>query len=122
MSLDSGQIAAINSDTDQAGRRFAAISAIVLSIPCAILFASALMAGKDAVLGGPDTVSQVVPWFQFEAQAFRSGRVPLWNPHYFCGSPFVGNLQSACFYPPHWIIPLLPLALCINLLFIAHFF
>ncbi len=48
------------------------------------------------------------------AEQLRAGHIPLWNPHIFCGSPFLGNFQSALHYPLTWLHLLLPLAPAIN--------
>ena len=46
-----------------------------------------------------DGIGQFYPWRKFAADVIRSGRLPLWNPYQFGGSPFVANSQSAVFYP-----------------------
>jgi len=46
-----------------------------------------------------DQILQFVPWREFAAANMRKGTVPLWNPYQYCGSPFLGNSQSAPFYP-----------------------
>ncbi len=48
-----------------------------------------------------DGQTQFVPWRVFGFGELARGHVPLWNPYAFCGTPFVGNLQSALFYPPN---------------------
>lgn len=53
----------------------------------------------DALLW--DAMAQYVPWRMYTARTLRSGTVPLWNPHQFCGTPFVANAQSAVLYPPN---------------------
>lgn len=50
-----------------------------------------------------DPVQQHYPWRLFAHRAVRSGQVPLWNPHMLCGTPFLGNGQSAVFYPETWL-------------------
>ena len=35
----------------------------------------------------------------FATRMMRDGQVPLWNPHQFCGTPFLANYQSGVFYP-----------------------
>ncbi len=37
-------------------------------------------------------------------QELTSGRLPGWNPTMYCGLPLAGNVQSALFYPPTWIL------------------
>jgi hypothetical protein len=39
----------------------------------------------------------------------RQGKIPFWNPHQFCGTPFFANFQSGVFYPVnlaiYWMRP-----------------
>jgi hypothetical protein len=35
----------------------------------------------------------------FASEAMRQGRIPFWNPHQFCGTPFFANFQSGVLYP-----------------------
>jgi hypothetical protein len=35
----------------------------------------------------------------FATRMMREGNIPLWNPHQFCGTPFLANFQSGVFYP-----------------------
>jgi hypothetical protein len=48
-----------------------------------------------------DAIAQFYPWRVFYAKCFRQGIIPLWNPHQFCGTPFLANGQSAVLYPPN---------------------
>lgn len=48
-----------------------------------------------------DALAQYYPWRVFARRWLRRGVLPLWNPHEFCGMPFVANAQSAVFYPPN---------------------
>lgn len=50
----------------------------------------------------------------------RQGNLPLWNPHQFSGTPFVGAFQSAMLYPPNWVHLLVPVATGINLELAFH--
>jgi hypothetical protein len=45
----------------------------------------------------------------FASDCLRQGFVPWWNPHTYCGQPFVGNVLSAVFYPFNWLALLLPI-------------
>ena len=49
-----------------------------------------------------DSLAQYYPWRHFAAQELHGGRIPLWNPFEFCGTPFMANAQSAVFYPLNW--------------------
>jgi hypothetical protein len=42
--------------------------------------------------------------FQFLAECLRSGQFPLWNPYIGLGRPFLADTQTACFYPPVYLI------------------
>ncbi len=54
-----------------------------------------------------DAVAQFYPWRVFYARSIREGRIPLWNPHQFCGTPFLANAQSAVLYPPNLLFAVL---------------
>jgi len=56
-------------------------------------------------VGNPilDAVQQFYPWRKYAGESLRQGLIPLWNPYEFCGNPFVGNDQSAVFYPETWL-------------------
>ena len=55
-----------------------------------------------------DGIAQYFPWRSYAAENLRAGILPLWNPHQFCGAPFLANGQSALLYPlnlPFWLLP-----------------
>ncbi len=37
-----------------------------------------------------------------------TAKLPLWNPHHFCGAPFVHDPQVGTFYPPNLVVLLVP--------------
>src|SRR5215204_4890187 len=41
-------------------------------------------------------------WQQFQFEAARDGRFPLWNPYEYMGMPFHGNGQTALLHPFSW--------------------
>jgi hypothetical protein len=45
------------------------------------------------------------------AEAFRSGRLPVWDPRVMAGFPLLAALQGAVFYPPTWLCILMPAGL-----------
>ena len=49
-----------------------------------------------------DSVLQFEPWLAYTAARLHAGALPLWNPDNMLGAPFIGNMQSAVFYPPNW--------------------
>lgn len=50
---------------------------------------------------GGDLGSFLFPTYTFIQHSLRSGVWPLWNPHIYSGVPFVAEIQSGLFYPPH---------------------
>ncbi|HEV8604592.1 MAG TPA: hypothetical protein VGQ99_04460 [Tepidisphaeraceae bacterium] len=59
-------------------------------------------AGKDYIPrneGLLDQTVQFVPWTIYAVERLKKGEIPLWNPYSQLGAPFVGNGQSAIFYP-----------------------
>ena len=65
-------------------------------------------------LKGNDLQTQFVPWRSFGFREMAQGNVPLWNPHNFSGTPYVGSWQSALFYPPNWLFLVLPVGHALN--------
>ena len=57
-----------------------------------------------------DGMAEFYPWRLFAAESLRAGWIPLWNPHQFCGTPFVANSQSAVFYPLNLLFCVMPVA------------
>src|ERR1700722_13656973 len=75
------------------------------------MFAGGLLSAGDQILssGSTDLSGEFVYWRQFGFEQLRAGHLALWDPHVFSGVPFMGNFQSALFYPPNWIYLVLPL-------------
>lgn len=98
----------------------------VLSIAALPLF----MFGDLLFMGGNSVISHysadVSQFFvrmrEFAAAEVLEGRIPLWNPHIMSGTPFVGNWQSAVFYPPNVVYLLFPVGPAVNLDIALHLF
>lgn len=58
-----------------------------------------------------DVTFQIEPWLLFLRRELHAGRLPLWNPHQFSGTPFWANGQSAPLFPLHLLFAALPLGL-----------
>ncbi|MHB8995415.1 MAG: hypothetical protein ACYC63_09225 [Armatimonadota bacterium] len=69
-----------------------------------------------------DSMAQFYPWRVLLHNAAKEGQLPLWNPYQFCGYPFVGNGQSAMFYPPNWLYLVLHPSIGMGLSAALHFF
>jgi len=94
----------------------------VLAILLLVLLFNPDLAFRGMVPGGLDVFVYFYPLRAYLAQGLAEGRLPLWNPHLFLGSPFLANPQTAVFYPGTLLFGLLPVprAYVANLL--AHLF
>ncbi len=90
-----------------------ALGAILLLL---ILLMRDALFSSNAVLGQAtgDGATQFFPWRVFGFEAWRNDGLPLWNPYSVMGMPFVGNLQSAMFYPTDLLCFLLPIPVACN--------
>ena len=88
------------------------------------MFGDVLFTSRQIVLSSEqnDIASHFIYWRAFAADQLQQGHLPLWNPHLFCGTPFLGWSQSGVLYPPNWLDLLLPLPLSINLGIALHVF
>lgn len=47
----------------------------------------------------PDVIRQMYPWKTLVVDSLKQGKLPLWNPFNFSGTPLLANFQSAALYP-----------------------
>lgn len=70
---------------------------------------------------GGDGQIDYLPSRVFSAQMFRSGSLPLWDPHIFSGMSHLAIVQTAPFYPPNVVLyGLLPSTVAFNLSTLLH--
>ena len=70
---------------------------------------------------GGDGQIDYLPSRVFSAQAFRSGALPLWDPHIFSGMSHPAIVQTAPLYPPNIVLyGLLPSTVAFNLSTLLH--
>jgi hypothetical protein len=62
------------------------------------------------------------PMKYFLAESLKSGSIPFWCPLYFCGAPFMSDIQSGVFYPPSLIFLIFSYPLSFNLYIVFHIF
>lgn len=84
-------------------RRWLPVAVFIL-IPSVLIF-PILLSGK--MLYGADVVSVFHYSRIVIADAFRSGRLPVWDPHVMAGFPLLAGVQGAIFYPPTWLCVLM---------------
>lgn len=56
----------------------------------------------------PDTVTQLYPWKYYTTHELKRGRLPMWNPYIFSGTPHLANYQTSVFSVTTPIFFLLP--------------
>lgn len=60
-------------------------------------------------------------FLHFALGALASGDVPLWNPHIFCGAPFLPNTSATIWHPVNGIVlRVFPVPLAANLIVLLH--
>jgi hypothetical protein len=79
-----------------------------LLVAICIAFCWKLVLSPDYTwIDNPDVTQMDVPRLQFQHETFTSGRFPLWDPHLWCGQPFLGQIVGAAF-PLNWPLFLIP--------------
>ena len=61
---------------------------------------------KNAAI--PDVITEIYPWRIFTVEALKQGKLPLWNPYSFGGTPHLANYQSGVFFPGNLLFFVLP--------------
>jgi len=61
-----------------------------------------------SMLTDPETVTQAYTWFHFWTESIRRASWPLWDPYAFGGRSYIGEMQTAAFYPLHLLLALFP--------------
>jgi hypothetical protein len=76
-----------------------------------LIFFGRLVLHPTTMLYSPssDLIAEHIPAKTFLVRSWRdASEIPLWWPEPFGGAPFIHDIQVAAFYPPHWILFLLP--------------
>ncbi|KKW11462.1 MAG: hypothetical protein UY49_C0001G0011 [Microgenomates group bacterium GW2011_GWC1_49_7] len=55
-----------------------------------------------------DPIRQQIPWRKLVIEEWRKGKLPVWNPYNFSGTPLGANIQAAAFYPVNILFFFLP--------------
>ena len=55
-----------------------------------------------------DPVRQQYPWRLLALDSLKKWELPIWNPYNFAGTPLMGNLQHAVFYPLNLLFYIFP--------------
>ncbi len=93
-------------------------------LPGAALAATALVTfihlTAPTLFRGVDWLQLHLPARHYLAEALRSGRLPLWNPHVALGRPYLADIETAVFYPPNLIHVFLDPTVAYVVLTVAH--
>jgi hypothetical protein len=73
---------------------------LLLALGAGALYAVTYLT-PPGIFGSIDWVRIHTFYKDYLAQAVRSGRLPLWNPHIGLGRPFLADVDAALFYPPN---------------------
>ncbi len=65
-----------------------------------------------------DPVRQQYVWRKIAIEEFKNGKLPLWNPYSFSGTPLLANFQTAAFYPLNILFFILPFDLAWGVLIV----
>ncbi len=73
-------------------------------------------------LGWPFSDAMLSHWPNalFFQRSVRAGAWPLWRPLIMSGQPFAANPLNKVWYPPQWLVIVLPVTLHLNLMIWAH--
>ena len=84
-----------------------------------VAYADILFLGRGFFIS--DLNSYHYPMKHVVREAVRSGEFPYWNPLYSCGAPLAANPVYELFYPPQWLVYLLPFHFGVQLHILLHF-
>src|ERR1022692_1987967 len=76
----------------------------LLLVVVGLFFWKILFTQDFSVFVNHDNSSQMFSWNHFAANEIRRGRLPLWDPYVQAGHSFIGEMQTALFYPPKLLI------------------
>src|SRR4051794_12829934 len=67
-----------------------------------------LASPRDHLVATPDIESYFQWLHQYARDELLAGRIPLWNPYIYAGTPYAANPQCSLFYPLSWWYLFLP--------------
>src|SRR3954447_55326 len=95
----------------------------VVAAPALLLLGGVFNPGlalEGRVLGGYDAFVYFYPLRSYIAETLGQGRLPLWNPYLFAGTPYLANPQTAVLYPGTWLFAVLETPRAYALNFLIH--
>ena len=90
-------------------QRRATLGWLLLFLPVTALFYwKIVLTSQFSLLTDAEGVNQGYSWMQFMITNIRRGILPIWDPNTLAGHSFVGEMQTALFYPFHFLLALIP--------------
>lgn len=92
-----------------------------------VFLAVCLLYFKDVLKGGVlfterDLSIFFIPPRKLWTDMVKMGTLPLWNPYFSCGQPFLASLQPGVLYPLNLLLLFFPFDYAFNIIIILHFF
>ncbi len=94
------------------------IAAVVSLVLALAIMAPALFGGRAPAFG--DNVSFWAPSTAYFQARAANRELPLWNPHVLGGIPFAADINRGLFYPPNWLVLVMPAARALSVLLALH--
>ncbi|MCK4450069.1 MAG: hypothetical protein KAX26_05715, partial [Anaerolineae bacterium] len=91
-----------NRRSRKSSSRYKDIAAVMLLVVLVLVFFWRYILGEVSFPW--DMLGFHYPHFFLQADAFRNGVLPLWDPYIYGGNPHISNIQAAVFYPINFII------------------
>ena len=82
---------------------------VLLALFLFVVFWKSALTRQYTILAWSDSAGQTYPWSQYIAATLHRHSFPLWDPFTDGGRPFVGEAQTAVFYPLNLAMAALPL-------------
>lgn len=89
------------------------LTVLLLGLVVVLLIRKTLF-DADVVVYGMDIQSGYYSLEVYISKVLRSGHIPFWNPYIYSGSPLFAQPQNLVFYPPQFILRMLPPNLSIS--------
>ncbi len=81
---------------------------LLLLLVTALSYWQILLTRQFSLLFDAEAVNQAYSWLNFWIASIRHGTLPLWDPYTLSGHSFIGEMQTAAFYPLHLLLLLFP--------------
>ena len=84
------------------------------------LFSPFLFSARLTAFNFGDVYAYHIPLRHMVAERLQAGRLPLWNPYWFAGTPLWANPQTAVLYPPSVLFQFFPVIPALNATWLLH--